>query len=210
MPPGETGQSLVVIVFNDHRKARDFELSVSPPTGTTFTKGKVERTKVDGKTFEIGIEMEDAPGVTPGGATFKLSLPGRSAWKTTLPLTGKIVAKPEVERRQFFSETILQPVAPGQPLKLNVKLDAAAMKQAKRAWARLVVEDIDTGEATMKLGRKTTKLPKTLTPDNVCRIVELPLEPGDLAETMEFEFTVNPGNHAGYRVDMVSVVLESR
>ena len=90
-----------------------------------------------------------------------------------------------------------------------MKLDPQMLKAATRAWLRLVVEDIAPGEATVRVGRKEIVLPKAVTSENINRTLMLPIAPAELSADTPFAFRVNQGNHAGYRVDMTSIVLES-
>jgi len=66
------------------------------------------------------------------------------------------------------------------------------------------------GEAALKVGRKEIALPKAVTPENVNRTLMLPIDPAALLPETPFAFRVAPGHHAGYRVDMTSIVLEKR
>jgi len=210
--PPLRGRWLVVCLFNDHRQPREIELSITSPTGTTFNGGVVERVKVDKTTYEFGLGTRL---ITASGTShaFKLTLPERSAWKVTFPLRlprGKKIAKAEVRRQQFFSPDILQVVGRDKPFRTRVELPPAALKAARRAWLRLVVEDIAPGEAVVQIGERTIPLPKAYTSENVNKTLMLPIAPADLKPETRLEFRVNPGNFAGYRVDMTSIVLESR
>ncbi|MGB2822105.1 MAG: hypothetical protein WBF17_14065, partial [Phycisphaerae bacterium] len=150
--------------------------------------------------------------------SFKLTLPGKGFWKVSFPLNvpreAKRGKKPEpykadIQRRQFFSGDILQAVGRDKPFTTKVKLDPQMLKAATRAWLRLVVEDIAPVEATVRVGSKEIPLPKAVTSENVNRTLMLPIAPADLSAETPFEFRVNQGNFAGYRVDMTSIVLES-
>jgi hypothetical protein len=90
----------------------------------------------------------------------------------------------------------------------TIRLGAREREAARRAWLRLVVEDVAEGEASVTAAGQDLPVPKALTADNICRIVEVPLVVGQLPGIVPVTFRVNPGNHAGYRVDMASIVLE--
>ncbi len=213
MPPDpDAPPALVVMAFNDHRRPRDVELALSAPTGTTFAGGgTVERTWVDKETFEIGVATGSAAGAQEGGtsARFAFRLAERSAWKVTLPLAGRVPTEAEVRRRQFFSPDLLVQVLRDQPFRTTVRPDPAVLAEAKRAWLRLVVEDVDAGEGSVRVCGRRLDLPKAMTADNVTRIVELAVDPAALLPETDLQFAVNPGNHLGYRVDMASIVLET-
>jgi hypothetical protein len=121
-----------------------------------------------------------------------------------------VTEKSEVRRQQFFSADILQAVGREKPFATVVKLPPDALRAADRAWLRLVVEDIAPGEATLRVGERDVPLPKAYTSENINKTLNLPIAPAELKSETQFAFRVNPGNFAGYRVDMTSIVLESR
>ncbi|HUT33134.1 MAG TPA: hypothetical protein VNE39_06635 [Planctomycetota bacterium] len=212
MPP-EPEQTLVVFVVNDSNHPRTIFLDVRPPEGTRFKGGSIEeRSTVDWATFAIDLRKED---VRPpeGGATnmhLDLRLDSKLAWKLSLPLEGAIGEKDQVRRRQFFSKDIIQPVRRGKPFATTVALDPEALKRARRAWLRIVVESIARGEGSVAVGGQTIRLPAAYTQDNVTRILDLPLDVAAMKPDNDITFSVAPGNHAGYQVDMASIVLEER
>lgn len=112
-------------------------------------------------------------------------------------------------RKQFFSPDILGRATREKPFATTVKLDAAARKTAKREFLRLVLEDVSPGEGKVVVAGKQLPLPCVLQADNVPGIVNLPLDAASLSDETKVEFLV-AASHAGYRVDMVSIVLEQR
>ncbi|MFP4106122.1 MAG: hypothetical protein ACLFVU_08530 [Phycisphaerae bacterium] len=211
MPPAFDGtQKLVVIVFNDHRHDRAVDITVAAPTGTVFRDGRAERTHVDKSDYQISRPGEDVQAAGRTELTLRaVPIQGRGAWKIELPLKGAVVESDEVVRKQFFSPDILQVVKRGTPLKKTVAIDPEWLN-ADRAWLKLVVENVATGEGSVKIGKQTIPLPTAYTADNVNRIVWLEVPVGVLTEKTPVTFQVNQGNHAGYRVDMTSLVLEKR
>jgi len=206
--PKDGGKALVVLVFNDHRKPREIELAVALPAGTTAKTAIVEEATVDRRTFALGLRQAES--ALPEGGRFTLKLPDRGAWKVTIPLAGEVPSQPQVQRRQFFSPTILQRVERGKPVVLDVALDEEQLKSARRAWLRLVVEDIAPGEAAVILGSgNSIDLPKAYTADNVNAIVETPVAMDKLSPRTRMEFRVHEGNFDGWRLNMASIVLES-
>ena len=212
MPPQPGGQTLVVFVLNDHIHPRKVSLDVHAPDGTRFTGGSIERNTVDWNSFDLALQATDAE--VAAGATklhFDFELPGKLAWKVSLPLDKPITDKDQVRRRQFFSPDLLKQVRRDQPLATGVSLDPDVLKAAKRAWLRLVIEDVARGEAVVSVNGEAAKpVPPAYTADNVTQIVRVPLDVASLAPANSVRFTVAPGNHAGYRVDMTSIVLELR
>ena len=206
MPP-EKGKWLVAALFNDHPQPRDVELDLAAPSGTTFQARTVERIDMDPSTYDFAPHSEAAPA---GGnrRSFRLTLPANGCWKVALPLQGEPPTSSQVRRKQFFSPDILQAVGRDKPLATAVKIDPAMLKAARRAWLRLVVEDIADGEATVAVNGRDVPLPKAVTDECETRTVMLPVAPADLSPETTFAFRVNAGNFAGYRVDMTSVVVE--
>jgi hypothetical protein len=207
MPPPGTPPTLVVIVFNDHRKPREMDLRIHAPAGTTFNSGTIERAVVDMQTFALELVSEPVKAAGAGHAV-RISLPERSAWKISLPLTGNIPEADQAIRTQFFSADILAAVRRGRDFTTTVTLDPQKLAGASRAWLRCVVEDIAPGEAIATVAGAEIVLPKAYTADNVTRIIELPLDPAGLKETVDLRFGVTAGNFDGYRVGMTSIVLE--
>jgi hypothetical protein len=191
--------------------ARKVNISLAAPTGTTFAgPATVERTTVDRETFAIARPAVKGLKVEKDRAAFDAEMPEHSAWKVTIPLAGKLADKPQVVRRQFFSPDILGKATRDKPFVTRIKLDPAALKNAKRAWLRTVLEDVGVGEGTVTVGSGKHSLPYVMLPDNVARIVNVPLDPKALSPDNEVTFSAGPGNFAGYRVDMASIVLEQR
>jgi hypothetical protein len=210
--PQEPGQTMVVFVLNDSNHPRTISLDIAAPAGTRFKPGTIERNTVDWATFAIDLKREELR-PPEGGTTnmhLDIQLDSKLAWKVSLPLGGSIGERDEVQRRQFFSRDIIQKVRRGKPFATTVALDAEALKPAKRAWLRIVVENTARGEATVAVGGLTIPLPAAYTQDNVTRILNLPLDPATLRAQTEVAFSVAPGNYAGYQVDATSIVLETR
>ena len=207
MPP-QPGQTLVVRVLNDAVAPRDVALNIDAPKGTRFKGGTTERNTVDWGTFAVDVKTEkvEASGTK---ARFEFRLDGKLAWKVSLLLEGEIVRQEQVQRHQFFSKDIIQRVRPGEPFATMVTVDAKALDRAKRARLRLVVEGLARSEGTVAVNGKAIALPEAYTQDNVTRIVELPVDLAALKPTNAIAFTLAP-DHAGYQVDMTSIVLEDR
>lgn len=207
MPP-HGGLSLVVAVHNDHRRPRTIGLDLRPPTGTRFAgPGVVRQVTVDSETFELGIDERPW---TDGEGSLALTLPERGVAVIEAPLAGGVPAASEVVRRQFFAADLLQKVEADRPLATAVTLPAATLASAASAALRLVVEDIADDEAVVLIGDHRLILPRAMTADNVNAILEMPVPLSSLSPETPLVFTVADGGHAGYRVDMASIVLEGR
>lgn len=209
--PEKDPQHLVVFVFNNHRQPRDVGLEIAAPTGTMLGDAYIETVTLDPQTFALNYTT-DTLTRPASDSPFQqtLQLAQRSVWKITFTMHGRVGETAEVARDQFFSPDILQAVTRGAPLTTAVKLDKEKLTSAKRAWLRLVVEDIERGEAAVAVAGKTYPVPHAIMGDNNNRIVQIPLDRDTLTEEPELTFTVTPGNFAGYRVDMASIVLEQR
>jgi hypothetical protein len=209
MPPPGTPPTLVVCVFNDHRDSRSIQLDLTAPAGTELGNGKTSQAVADMTTFEL--RLDEQPVLATGtNHSVTIALPGRSAWKIALPLNAAPRPSPDIVRTQFFSPDILQTVSRGTNFATTVRLGARERAHAESARLRLVVESLAGGEGFVNVAGQDIPLPQTLTADNICRIVELPVALTNLADTVPVEFRVADGNHAGYRVDMTSIVLSHK
>jgi len=216
LPPGAVAgkdqQHYTVLVFNNHRQPREVRLHIAAPTGTQFGDALIETVTVDDAFQLHHAQNQERNGTTFDQANHAITVPGRGVWKVTYTLGGRIQpdAAAEVSRHQTFSADILQHAKRGQPLHTTIKLDPAKLASASRAWLRIVVEDVERGEGAVTLNGKAHPLPHAIMGDNNNRIVQIPVEPGDLKADNDVVFTVNGGNFAGYRVAMASLVVERR
>ncbi len=210
-PRADGTRALCVILFNDHRALRTVDLEIAAPAGTSFAEGAtVQRIAVDRASFAVELVSAPAADVTEAACRATPTLPGRGAWKILLPLTGEPTAEPQVMRRQFFSPDLLQAIAREEPFVTAVAVEPEALAAANQACLRLLVEDLAPGEGTVTVGDQELILPQAFTRNNGNRIVELPLPVAAVAAKTPVTFALAPGNHAGYRVDMCSLVLEIR
>jgi hypothetical protein len=204
--PDDGRLRLVSFLFNDHREPAKVKISVAAPEGTTIGTGTVEEVTVDAA-WKVGVKTT---AVAAKGNIFEAEVvvPGRRGWKVSFPLDGRITEGQQVLRCQVFAPDILKEVAPGKVFETAVAIAELQTKGAKRAWLRMVVEDVAPGEGWVEAGGTRIELPACSTADNGNRILELPLPNLPAAGTLPLRFVVADGPHAGYRVDMVSVVLE--
>jgi len=206
MPPEGGRTNMVVFVFNDHRDPAMVKVGIAAPHGTTISTGTVEEVTVD-SAWVVGSK---AMRVNADGNEFKASieLPGRRAWKVSFPLEGSLPPAAEVIRRQAFAPDILREVVQGTAFETAASIESEPARTARRAWLRVVVEDVAPGEGWVDVGGVRMGLPASRTADNCNRIVELPLASVPPPGRLPIRFSVAEGPYAGYRVDMVSVVLE--
>ncbi len=204
--PADGAAKLVVFVWNDHRSVQTASVDIAAPTGCTFTKAVIE-TPVVAPDFQLSLAKQD---VAASGTAFtrQLTLEPRSVARIVLPLAGTPPSQAELVRIQHFSKDILQIAKPGTTASTSVAIPPAERASAKRAWLRLVLEDLADGEGSLKFNGTVIALPRTVTNDNTTRIVELPLDLAQVREANTLEFSVNAGPFAGYRVDLASIVSE--
>jgi hypothetical protein len=179
---------------------------IAPPAGTTIGTGTVEEATVDA-VWKVGRKTK-VVSAERNAYTGDIALPGRGVWKAAFPLTGDPPSAPEILRYQAFAPDILTEVVPGRLFETAVTVEEARAKAAKRAWLRAVVEDVAPGEGWVEVGGVRISLPPSPTADNGNRILELPLPAVPPAGNLPIRFAVADGPHAGYRVDMASVVFE--
>ncbi len=198
---------LVVFVWNDHRRPQTVRVEVAAPTGTALAGGRQDEVVLDREDFSFRLKTGELEAV---GESFsaELTIPHRRAVKLSFDLTGEPVDTAEVLRRQFFADDILQQVGRDVPWRTAVQIPAAARAGAKRAWLRCVLESVSDGEAVATVGGTDIVLPRTITGSNVNRIREVAIPLEELADEVPLTFAVAAGNHAGYQVDMASIVIE--
>ena len=205
--PADGQPKLVTFLWNDHRVDTTANLTLQAPTGTSFQAGTQTEITLDESTYEFGTK-DSAVAASGNSHQLSVTIPARRAVKIVLPLDGKPIEASEVLRHQHFAADVLQDVKRGQNWSTKVTVASEAKASAKRAWLRLVVEQVADGEGLVAVAGKTLTIPKAMTGSNVCRIVEIPLEVADLSDEMPLEFSVVEGNHAGYKVVAASVMTE--
>lgn len=212
-------KALVVVLFNDAPGAREVALSIDAPPGTSFAKPPEKHLLAHDGEGNIGITSTtlDAASVAGPKAMLKLSLLPSHAATIVLPLAGSLPEKPHLIRTQTFAGDpkdpqggILRDLAPGQTTALPIRLDAAELQQARRAWLRLVLENCREEDASVTIGTLTIPLPAAHTPPNAPYIREVAIDPAALTGVTELLFTArNTPTSNGFRLCMASIVLET-
>jgi len=209
LPTVADGPLVSVVLWNDHRDPRSVRLHLAPPAGCTFTgTASVLRTTMDWSNVRVGMTREERELPSRGG-DITVTLDSRSAYCLNIRVAGTLPTSAELVRRQFFSPDILTKVSRGGRLDTRIAIDPQALAGARRAWLRLVVEEVSPGEAWIEVAGKKLPIPAARTADNVCAIREIPIALADLAATTAISVVVDGGNHAGIRLCMASVMLES-
>ena len=208
-PSDPSTQSMVVVVFNDHRSPRTIDLNIAAPPGTSFSAGEQSIATLNRETFDIGLTHAPVAGGT--NSAFQITLQERTAAVVRLPFIKPIDRErpSDLIRQQAFGQEILQKVSAGQPATINVPIDADLAKGAQRAWLRVVVEQVDAGEATVQVGEQRIDLPVVATSDNVCRIFDLPVDLEQVqGDSVQVVGTVNGPQFNGYRLASASIMFE--
>lgn len=206
-PRADDAKKLVVFVWNDHRSERRIAIDLTAPTGTTFAGGEQSVVTLDREDFSFAVASEP---IEASGTNYRMTitLPARRASRFVLDLEGEPVDEAEVTRSQHFADDVLKEIRRDAAWTTTIDLDAGDLAGAKRAWLRCVVESVSDGEAVVRLGEQELTIPRAITGSNVCRIRQIPLALEALAANPSVTFAVADGNHAGYRVDMASIVIE--
>jgi hypothetical protein len=110
---------------------------------------------------------------------------------------------------QRFTRPILEKIAPGAPQRDELAIDGETIQQAGRAWVRLVVERLADGEGQIVVNETFVALPRAVTPENSPAVIDVPIDPSLLRESMTIEFLTAEGS-AGYLLCSASVMIESR
>ena len=83
----EGGHALVVAVWNDHRESREVTVNMQAPTGTSFAGGTWEAPRQNPQTLGVTFNKGNL-GLKGTSHLVQLTIPGRSVWKASIPLTG--------------------------------------------------------------------------------------------------------------------------
>ncbi len=206
MPP-QGGRRLVTVLYNEHPMPREARVTLRAPAGMTLAGGEALTIPRDDATFAFRLAREplDAAG---DAHDVTVTIPAKSVWAAAIELDGPPPAAAEVRRHQAFAPDLLQEVTPDAPLRTTVRLDPARLAVARRAWLRLVLEDVMRGEGTVTVGGTAFPLPPAVTLECANRTVMVPVDVARLRPETDLTFRVEPGGFAGYRVDVTSVVLE--
>jgi hypothetical protein len=199
------GMELVVCLFNDHEVERDVEASIAAPAGTAFS-GVITRAPI----FKPdGAIILDFGGEVLNGKeyTYRSRLPAKGVVSVSLILTGAPGEKSEVVVRQSFSPDILVTVTPKKPSVQNIAIKPDDLKNAKRAWLRIVTERLAEGEGKVSINGKEYALPKAVTPENNPWIRDMPVDVADLKQANALTFKASAG-HAGYLLATTSLYVE--
>lgn len=190
---------LVVVIYSDHSAPRAISLEVAAPTGTTLAAGR--KTWVVPQSPEGPLEVREEA-VPASGPTFRgtLEVPPTTGVKLVFPLSGKPPTTPQRLRRQFFAKGVLQEVTPDRPLTLRVEIEEPGLiERASGARIKWVLEGVDGGEGTVRVGGATQPLP------DIDWLTEAALDPDLLAPVTELVFETSGD---GYRVDVASIAID--
>ena len=198
---------LVVVVYNDHREPRKVRVDALPPRGTSLAgEGTRAWVEVDAEEHRLVLveeplrleaDRDAAPGVT-------LELAARSGQRLVLPLTREVPEGVRVERTQAFGPDVLIRVNPDEMGIVDIELDAARLAAAERASLRLALQPHNS-EALWRVEGVTEFAPLP----NTQGIVEIPLDPAALDETVRVTFHSGREKPDGLLIPAVSIMLDT-
>jgi hypothetical protein len=202
-PPGDDPTPrMVVAVLNDNVRARDIRLEISPPRGMTALRGHALRR--DGRRV-----VEEPLSLPETGGTVALSLAPFELRSLVIDLAGTMEHVEPVRRRQLFLDAILREVCPSAPLAGELKVPAEVLASASSAWARLAVERVAEGAATLVVNGKAIVVPHAITPENAPMLRDIPIDAGTLRDRNRIELHARDGS-AGFLLCSASVIVDSR
>lgn len=190
------GNELVLALWNDGRNARNVNLQMAAPAG--FTLGAATRREVvtQGESLRVIESPFDARGAVQIGPRRAVVL----RFGLT-PILGALPIVRSAKWTQFYGPQILQKVEPGGVATVSVEVPAAALKNAKRARLRWVVEGQNAGVRAkwngiaLPVGESSSFIHD--------EIVDL----ASLRERNELEISCAP-DAPGFQLDAASLFLE--
>jgi hypothetical protein len=148
------------------------------------------------------------------GGDLVLSLKEPLAPREIAKITVADVPVPTAKRetRQYFSDIVVADVLPGTPVIGSITVPPDALKSASAARLRVVAGDIQTGEATIKIGDSSILLPPTTTEGSHHVVTEVAIPLSALAAAVKdskipVEVTCAPGRD-GSALYMLSLQIE--
>ncbi len=125
-------------------------------------------------------EDQSGFGIVPLASSLKESLleltePVQPLEIVKVEVTG--VPEPTQSRitQRFFSDIVVADVPPGKTMKGKIKLPMPSLEKATSGRLRIIFRDVQTGEATVKVGDMTVRIPATTSNDGQHIVVEIPL-----------------------------------
>ncbi|MFP4104611.1 MAG: hypothetical protein ACLFVU_00845 [Phycisphaerae bacterium] len=195
------GGKLVVIVFNDHQSAKPVKMSVKAPKGTTFRSGHRSWVEVDNKarklrikTGKISVDEECCDGT--------VQIPGRSAVRFVFELDGTPAKGPQIQRKQFFSDSILMKVNPDEIRSVRIPVELPEDRsKVKRAVLRI---GADGAGAFARLGDEGKFIPL----GTGVGFAEIPLDPKQLKKDNRVWIQAGQEKADGFRMLTAGIVLD--
>ena len=200
------GKELVLAVLNDNAEPRDVLVLIGAPAGTKRASPTIRRLKAQ-KDGSLAIEAREER--LAGELDFlRVELAPRETVTLTCPLTGELADGKPAVRRQFFARPILTQVTPAQPLEETVAIDPALLSGARRAWVRIVAENLEHEEAVAVVNGERYPLPACVTPDNAAWIRDVKIDPSTLTAKTKLELRIVGKGSAGFFLGCASVIVE--
>ncbi len=186
---------LTAVAFNDSAEPVADPIRFNAPEGTTFTGAS--STVADGTTGELAVTEQE---MTPGSTwEYSPTIPAKSAVRFDLTLSGTPPQAAQIARTQFFASDILARLAPGESVKMEIRIPEERGEASDSAVLKLARQGFETLTCTVN-GQ-----PVPLGTGNVA-IEEAPVEVANLKPVNIVEFTCPPDGPGGI-VNMASLVL---
>jgi hypothetical protein len=195
------GAAVCIAVLNDDVRVRRVAPELNLPAGLRADEMTILR-RVRGDEGMTVVSSQYA-------ANAPIELQPYEMVTIVVPVEGTLDSAPPVRVVQRFTRPILEKIAPGAPQRDELAIDGETIQQAGRAWVRLVVERLADGEGQIVVNETFVALPRAVTPENSPAVIDVPIDPSLLRESMTIEFLAAEGS-AGYLLCSASVMIESR
>lgn len=203
------GQELVVAVLNDQLEAREVDIRITAPSGTSFSKVTIREPAIK-QDMQIMAESEVSAD-SADAHRFRRLMPSRHLAVLSLPLRGNAeTTSAAVRVRQFFGGEILQQTSFTKEAVFHIAVDSHVLKNAFKARLRFVVERLSNDEGIVSINGSKYALPGAIGPENSPYIREIKLALDDLKMENDIVFGVSEKRFAGYLVASASLLLETR
>ncbi len=202
---------LAIFLLNDSPFPRQVRLKIKGLKPDALVQASGLRLAPDAS--HLAVFPSDFTTAQSGGdliLALKEPLTPREIAKLTVNQVPEPSAKREVQ--QLFSDIVVTDILPGRPATGSITVPADTIKSASAARLRVVAGDIQTGEATAKIGSSSIQLPPTTAEASRHVISEIPLPLNELTTAVKdgklpVEVTAAPGRD-GFSLYMLSLQLE--
>jgi hypothetical protein len=186
------GTDLVVAIANSAAEAILLDLSLPADVGAGL-----HAQVMDPVTTAVSSQALEGLMLAPKAVAL-VRIPG---W--TLPDAGTVTV------RQYFGDSFLEEVVPGEPVTVRVAIPAQQLTMPGSWWLRCGVEHLGLAAGQVHIGSHSCALPAAPTAENSVGQIELLLPDEVLNEHSELTFTCSRSDAPGFRLCSVSVLHRS-